>query len=59
MSIYVRVKRKRTTWFMHVEPNDTILEVKQKLQELTEQVIQLVCPTAGMLTRPVLLTPIA
>lgn len=37
--MYVRVKHKRTTIFLHVEPNDTILEVKQKLQELTEQVL--------------------
>lgn len=36
--MYVRVKRKRTTFFLHVEPNETVLELKQKLQELTEQV---------------------
>mmetsp|Transcript_2449 Transcript_2449/g.4107 ORF Transcript_2449/g.4107 Transcript_2449/m.4107 type:complete len:90 (+) Transcript_2449:197-466(+) len=37
MSMYVRVKRKKTTVFLHVEPTETILEVKQKLQELLEQ----------------------
>jgi hypothetical protein len=37
-SMYVRVKRKKTTIFLHVEPTDTVLEVKQKLQELVEQV---------------------
>ncbi len=36
--MYVRIKRKKTTVFLHVEPTDTILEVKQKLQELVEQV---------------------
>jgi len=35
--MYVRVKRKKTTYFLHVEPTDTILEVKQKLQELIDQ----------------------
>lgn len=35
--MYVRVKRKKTTVFLHVEPTDTVLEVKQKLQELVEQ----------------------
>lgn len=37
MSMYIRVKRKKQTFFVHVEPTDSILEVKQKLQELTEQ----------------------
>lgn len=37
MSMYVRIKRSKTTIFLHVEPTDTILEVKQKLQELTQQ----------------------
>ena len=35
--MYVRVKRSKTTIFLHVEPTDTILELKQKLQELTQQ----------------------
>eukprot|EP00200_Dunaliella_tertiolecta_P019086 CAMPEP_0202405868 /NCGR_PEP_ID=MMETSP1128-20130828/7366_1 /ASSEMBLY_ACC=CAM_ASM_000463 /TAXON_ID=3047 /ORGANISM="Dunaliella tertiolecta, Strain CCMP1320" /LENGTH=148 /DNA_ID=CAMNT_0049010579 /DNA_START=127 /DNA_END=574 /DNA_ORIENTATION=- len=37
MSMYIRVKRKKTTIFLHVEPTDTVLEVKQKLQDLVEQ----------------------
>ena len=37
-SMYIRVKRKKMTMFLHVEPTDTILEVKQKLQELVDQV---------------------
>lgn len=37
MSIYIRVKRKKTTVFVHVEPTDTVLEVKQKLQQLIDQ----------------------
>jgi hypothetical protein len=36
--MYVRIKRKQTTIFMHVEPTDTILELKQKLEELVEKV---------------------
>jgi len=36
--MYIRVKRKKTTIFLHVEPTDTVLEVKQKLQDLVEQV---------------------
>eukprot|EP00216_Chloropicon_sp_CCMP2111_P000517 CAMPEP_0198235910 /NCGR_PEP_ID=MMETSP1446-20131203/1807_1 /TAXON_ID=1461542 ORGANISM="Unidentified sp, Strain CCMP2111" /NCGR_SAMPLE_ID=MMETSP1446 /ASSEMBLY_ACC=CAM_ASM_001112 /LENGTH=102 /DNA_ID=CAMNT_0043917355 /DNA_START=10 /DNA_END=318 /DNA_ORIENTATION=+ len=36
-SMYVRVKRGKTTYFVHVEPSVTILELKQKLQELTEK----------------------
>jgi hypothetical protein len=36
--MYVRVKREKCTIFLHVEPVDTILEVKQKLQHLCEQV---------------------
>lgn len=34
---YVRVKRKKTTYFLEVEPALTVLEVKQKLQEHCEQ----------------------
>ena len=36
--MYLRVKRKRLTVFLQVEPTDTVLEVKQKLQQLVEQV---------------------
>ncbi|KAF6261099.1 ubiquitin-like protein-like protein [Scenedesmus sp. NREL 46B-D3] len=34
MSMYIRVKRQKTTVFLQVEPTDTVLEVKQKLQAL-------------------------
>lgn len=37
--MYVRVKRSKTTIFLHVEPTDTVLELKQKLQELVQQVL--------------------
>mmetsp|Transcript_30945 Transcript_30945/g.63853 ORF Transcript_30945/g.63853 Transcript_30945/m.63853 type:complete len:95 (+) Transcript_30945:64-348(+) len=37
MSMYVRVKRRKQTFFLHVEPTDTILELKSKLQDLVEQ----------------------
>ena len=45
--MYVRVKRSKTTIFLHVEPTDTVLEVKQKLQELVQQVLlyRLACGT--------------
>jgi hypothetical protein len=37
-SMYIRVKRKKTTIFLVVEPTDTVLEVKQKLQALIDKV---------------------
>ena len=43
-SMYVRVKREKCTIFLHVEPVDTILEVKQKLQHLCEQVSWVAAP---------------
>ncbi|KAI5080622.1 hypothetical protein GOP47_0003805 [Adiantum capillus-veneris] len=36
MAMYVRVKRKKTTYFVHCEPSDTTLQVKNKLQALTD-----------------------
>eukprot|EP00878_Enallax_costatus_P027251 GHUV01029316.1.p3 GENE.GHUV01029316.1~~GHUV01029316.1.p3 ORF type:complete len:108 (+),score=44.26 GHUV01029316.1:368-691(+) len=35
--MYIRVKRQKTTVFLQVEPTDTVLEIKQKLQGLIEQ----------------------
>jgi transcription elongation factor B subunit 2 len=35
--MYVRVKRFKTTSFLHVEPTDTISSVKAKLQDLLQQ----------------------
>ena len=37
-SMYVRVKREKTTYFIQAESSDTILELKEKLQELIDQV---------------------
>uniref|UniRef100_A0A061RKD2 Ubiquitin-like protein n=1 Tax=Tetraselmis sp. GSL018 TaxID=582737 RepID=A0A061RKD2_9CHLO len=37
MSMYIRVKRHKRTIFLQVEPTDTVLEVKHKLQDLCEQ----------------------
>lgn len=36
--MYIRVKRKKTTVFLAVEPTDTVLEVKQKLETLIGKV---------------------
>ena len=35
--MHVRVKRKDTTFFLNVAPTDYVLEVKQRLQDLTEK----------------------
>ena len=35
--MHVRVKRKDTTFFLNVTPSDYVLEVKQRLQDLTEK----------------------
>ena len=37
-SMYVRIKRKKVTVFVHVEPTWTVLEIRQKVQELLQQV---------------------
>ncbi|XP_002986416.2 ubiquitin [Selaginella moellendorffii] len=36
MSMFIRVKRKKTTYFLHCDPSETVLEIKQKLQALSE-----------------------
>lgn len=36
-SMYIRCKRKKVTVFLQVEPTDTVLEVKAKLQALVNQ----------------------
>jgi len=36
MSMYVRVKRLKTTLFLHVDPAETVLELKQKIQASTD-----------------------
>ena len=35
-AMFIRVKRKKTTFFLHCEPSETILEIKSKLQVLTD-----------------------
>ena len=37
-TMYIRVKRERTTIFLHVDPSDSILQVKQQISKLTQQV---------------------
>lgn len=37
-SMYIRCKRRKVTVFLQVEPTDTVLEVKAKLQALLDQV---------------------
>ncbi|EFJ10165.1 hypothetical protein SELMODRAFT_128652 [Selaginella moellendorffii] len=34
--MFIRVKRKKTTYFLHCDPSETVLEIKQKLQALSE-----------------------
>jgi transcription elongation factor B subunit 2 len=38
--MHLRVKRQRTTVFLHVDPTDTSSDVKVKLQALLQQVGQ-------------------
>lgn len=35
--MYVRVKREKLTIFLHVEPTDTVSQLKSKLEELIQQ----------------------
>ncbi|XP_048133311.1 polyubiquitin isoform X2 [Rhodamnia argentea] len=35
--MYIRVKRSKTTYFIQCEPTETILNVKEKLQNLIDQ----------------------
>lgn len=37
-SMYVRVKREKITYFIQADPSDTILELKEKLQEHLDKV---------------------
>lgn len=36
--VYVKVKRKKSTFFLHIDLTETILEVKAKLQDLIQKV---------------------
>uniref|UniRef100_A0A453AXF7 Ubiquitin-like domain-containing protein n=1 Tax=Aegilops tauschii subsp. strangulata TaxID=200361 RepID=A0A453AXF7_AEGTS len=35
-SMYIRVKRNKTTYFIQCDPTETILNIKQKLQSITD-----------------------
>ena len=35
--MHIRVKRRNVTIFCEVQPDETVLEVKQRIQELTEK----------------------
>lgn len=35
--MYVRVKRGKQAFFVHVDPNETVLEVKEKIESMTGQ----------------------
>lgn len=37
--MFIRVKRKKTTYFLHCDPTETILEIKQKVQTLSDNPI--------------------
>ncbi|CAK9190168.1 unnamed protein product [Sphagnum troendelagicum] len=34
--MFIRVKRKKTTYFLHCDPSESVLETKQKLQALCD-----------------------
>eukprot|EP00897_Mesotaenium_endlicherianum_P009093 jgi/Mesen1/8211/ME000442S07483 len=40
MSMFVRVKRMKTTYFVHCEPSESALELKQKVEALTEHPVE-------------------
>ncbi|EPS69348.1 hypothetical protein M569_05418 [Genlisea aurea] len=35
--MYIRVKRNKTTFFLQCMPSETVLQIKEKLEELIEQ----------------------
>ncbi|CAM6101567.1 unnamed protein product [Calypogeia fissa] len=35
-AMFIRVKRKKTTYFLHCDPTETVLEIKQKIQALSD-----------------------
>ncbi|CAL1414983.1 unnamed protein product [Linum trigynum] len=39
MAMYIRVKRIKTTYFIQCDPTEKVLEIKQKLNVLTEQAV--------------------
>ena len=38
MDICVRIKRKKATYFLLVHPSETVLELKQKIEEYSSKV---------------------
>lgn len=52
--MYVRIKRKKTTVFLHCEPGDTIQSLKDKLHALLDQVCLATC---DVVLDQLLLTP--
>ncbi|CAI0427591.1 unnamed protein product [Linum tenue] len=39
MAMYIRVKRIKTTYFIQCDPTEKVIEIKQKLNVLTEQAV--------------------
>ena len=38
--MYIRLKRKKLTVFLHVDPTDTVAQVKAKVADIVQQVRQ-------------------
>lgn len=36
MAMFIRVKRKKTTYFLHCDPSETVVETKHKLHALSD-----------------------
>uniref|UniRef100_A0A2P2K9Y1 Uncharacterized protein LOC105131887 n=1 Tax=Rhizophora mucronata TaxID=61149 RepID=A0A2P2K9Y1_RHIMU len=39
MAMYIRVKRSKTTYFIQCDPTEKILDIKQKLNDLIDQLV--------------------
>lgn len=39
MAMFIRVKRKKTTYFIACDPTETVMEIKQKLESLTDHLV--------------------
>ncbi|KAF6147966.1 hypothetical protein GIB67_018241, partial [Kingdonia uniflora] len=37
MAMYIRVKRDKATYFVQCDPTETILDIKEKLHQITDQ----------------------
>ncbi|XP_039025842.1 uncharacterized protein LOC120159279 [Hibiscus syriacus] len=37
MAMYIRVKRSKTTYFIQCDPNETTLDIKQRLHTISDQ----------------------